>query len=265
MGIAIDTILGSAHNPGATYTAVTAATGTPLQVRNFATADYALLEMIVRRGPTTGAVRIRSPLLTDDVQGIRFLTAESPSAWVIPPDYAQHVQPGDTLTVELTGGTAEYDVAAWSIYYSNLPGAGARLHNPADIAGLVNFIKPVTIAVTNGAAGSWKDTLITTGDKLVKANTTYAVIGYLTTAALGVVAVRGAETSNFRVGGPGSTNSMVTAEWYDWISRKHGTPHIPVFNGSNRTAFYVSTCDDVATSTATVTLILAELSSAVTP
>jgi hypothetical protein len=264
MGVAIDTILGKATDPGSTYTAITAATGTPLQVRNFSPSDWATLEMIVRRGASNGAVRIRSPLLADDVQGIKFLTSESPSAWVIPPDYAQKVQAGDTLTVEVTGGTAETDVAAYSIYYANLPGASARLHMPGDIVGNVANIKPLTVAVTNSATiGTWTDTLITTGDKLVKAGKTYAVLGYLTTAALAVVGVRGSELNNFRVCGPGSTNSMVTAEWFSWISAKHNTPHIPVFNGSNRTAVYVSTADDTASSTSTVTLILAELSTSV--
>ena len=43
------------------------------------------------------------------------------------------------------------------------------------------------------------------------------------------------------------------------MSNRHGTPHIPVFNGNDKGAFYVSTVDNVASSTPKITLVLAEL------
>ncbi len=261
MGIAIDTILGKATNPGTTFTAITRATGTPSAVRSFAASDLAQIEMIVRQGATSGAVRILSPLLVTNVRGITFTTGESPAVWMLPPTIGQKVQSGDTLTVQLTGGTAESDVVGYSIYYNNLPGAAARLFNPGTVLGSIEYIKPVQVTVTSSATiGAWSDTLITHTENLLKAGKTYAVLGYTVSSALAVVGIKGSETNNFRVCGPGATSTLDISSWFLDVSRRHGTPHIPVFNADNRTTVYVSVAADAATVTSTVTLILAQLS-----
>lgn len=260
MGLAIDTILGKAVNPSGTFTAITRNTGTPSQVRSFATTDTAWLEMIVRKGATSGAVRVLSPLLLDNVRGITYTTAETPSVWLIPPTVAQQVRPVDTLTVQLTGGSAESDVVAYSIYYSNLPGSAARLHMPGDIIGNIAGIKPIQVTVTAPATiGTWKDTVITATENLLQAHADYAVLGYVASTALAVVGIKGSETNNFRVCGPGATATIDNSEWFLEVSRRHNTPHIPVFNADNRTSVYVSVANDAATTASTITLICAKL------
>lgn len=261
MGIAIDTILGAATNPGATFTSITRASGTPSAVRNFATTDWAQIEMIVRQGATNGAVRVLSPLLVTNIRGITVTTGESPMVWMLPPTIGQKVKAGDTLDVLVTGGTAETDVVAYSIYYSNLPGAAARLFNPGTVLGSIAYVKPVQVTVvTSPTIGAWSTTQITHTENLLKAGMTYAILGYICEAPLAVVGIKGSETSNFRVCGPGSTSSQVTADWFVQVSKDHGTPHIPVFNADNRTTVYVSAAADAASVATTVTLICAQLS-----
>lgn len=260
MGIALDTVLTSVANPGANYTATAAATGDSLTVRNFATTSSAMLESIIRQGAASGAVRVRSPLFADDTQGIRFYSAETPTVYLLPPQVGEPLRAGDELTVEVTGGTAETDLAVLVNYYADLPGAAPRLYDWSSINGNVAHIKPVVVAVTtNATIGQWEDTAITTTENLLHADTDYAVLGFVTDSALAVIGIKGSETNNFRICGPGTTATDDTSRWFIDQSNYHGTPHIPVFNSNNRDNVYVSTAADTASATANVTMVLAQL------
>lgn len=266
MGLAIDTVLGFAVNPGAGPAACTAAQGDTFVVRNFANSATAFLENIVRMGTAAGFVQVRSPLLHDMVRGIRVTPGESPAIYALPAQAAQPLEPTDQLTVEMSGGAAETDIVGLINYYTDLPGASARLHSWGDISGNIDNIKPLAVAVTSSAtAGQWSDTVITATEDLLHADTDYAVLGYSTNTALGLVAVRGIDTSNLRVGGAGSTLEFPTTEWFIRQSDKHGTPHIPVFNSNNKGGTVVSVAAATASVGATVELILAELKTRVTP
>jgi hypothetical protein len=259
---AIDTVVGAATNPGAAFTAVTFDSGDSGVVRNFAQTDSAYLERITRVGGTSGAARILSPLLHDNVRGITFTSAESPTHYLMPQQRGERLNPQDTLTVQVTGGAAETDVVALSIYYSNLPGATARLYNWSDIMPLIAHIKPMEVDCTNSATkGAWTDTVITTTENLLKANTDYAVLGYVTDISQAMVGLKGTETGNLRVCGPGATLTDTTTNFFVEWSQREGTPHIPVFNAANSGSTFVSTCDITASTTPKVQLILAQLSS----
>jgi len=259
---AIDTVVGHAANPGAAFTAVAFNQGDSGVVRNFAQTDTAYLERITRAGGSSGAARVLSPLLHDNVRGITFTSAETPTHYLMPQQRGEKLNPQDTLTVQVTGGAAETDLVALSIYYSNLPGASARLHSWSDIMPLIAHIKPMEVDCTNAAAiGTWTDTVITTTENLLKANTDYAVLGYVTDIAQGMIGIKGLETGNLRVCGPGTTLTDTTSNFFVEWSQREQTPHIPVFNSANNGSTYVSTCDTTASTTPKVQLILAQLSS----
>lgn len=261
MGLAADTVVTSALNPGAGPTAFAAVAGDSLVVRNFAPTATAKLVQLTRRGATAGFFRVRSPLLHDNVRGIMFTTGETPSILGIPHDIAQTLYAQDALIAEGSGGAAETDLGILSIYYTDLLGAAARLHSLGDISGIYDHVKPLTVAVTSSATiGAWVDTVITTTEDLTRANTDYAVLGYVTNVALGIVAVKGPDTANLRVGGPGSVNVEDTANWFLDQARFHNVPYIPVFNSANKGSTFVSVVDSAASTAATVTLILAKLS-----
>jgi hypothetical protein len=267
MGLAIDTIVTSAINPGAGPTAfTTAVSGDSLTVRNFRDPATARLIQMIRRGATTGFFRVRSPLLHDNIRGIMFSTGQTPSLFPLPEESAQLLYAQDTLTAEGSGGGAETDLGCLVLAYSDLPGVQARLHTSADINPLIVNIKPVTIAITTSATiGVWTDTVITTTEDLMKANTDYAILGFITSVALGIVAVKGSDTGNLRVGGPGSINVEDTSDYFVQQADYHGMPFIPVINSANKGALFVSTVDSAASTAATITLIMAQLSQQVTP
>ena len=258
---AIDTIVGHTANAGSTFTALTMNSGDSLTVRSFPTTNNARIERITRAGATSGAVRVLSPRLHDNVRGITFTSAESPTVFDMPQVIGQKVYPQDTLTVQLTGGTNETDLAALSIYYESLPGSDARLHNWGDIASLIVQIKPVEVDVTNSATiGVWTDTLINATEDLLIANRDYAVLGYVTDTNRAMIGIKSSETGNLRICGPGTTASDDTAQYFvDWSNREN-TPHIPVINSANKGSTFVSTCDVVASTTPKVQLVLALLS-----
>lgn len=259
---AIDTIVGTAANPSSTFTAVTFNTGDSGSVRSFPATNSARIERVMRGGATSGAVRVLSPRLHDNVRGITYTSAENPSIFLMPQVIGQTVYPQDTLTVQVTGGTAETELAVLSIYYENLPGSDARLHNWADIASMIQYIKPLEVDVTNSATiGAWTDTVITHTEDLLIANRDYAVLGYVTDTNQTAVGLKGTETGNLRICGPGTTASDDTSQFFvDWSNRE-GTPHIPVMNSANKGAIFVSTADAVASSTPKVQLVLALLTS----
>ena len=261
MGLAIDTVLVASINPGAGGAVATVtASGDTLSVRNFTNPDSAYLENIIRMGTAAGFVGVTSPLLHDNTRGIRITPAESPSVFALPAEVTQGLQAQDTLTVTLSGGAAETDIALLSLYYTNLPGVSARLHSRGDIAGNVANIKPIAVAVTSSATiGAWVDTVLTTTENLLHANTDYAVLGYSANAALGAVGIKGIDTGNLRVAGPGSTSEFPTTDYFALMSDRTGRPHIPVFNAANVNGTFASVCASTASVAATVEFICAEL------
>jgi hypothetical protein len=258
---AIDTILTAATSPGAGPANAAPAAGDSLSVRSFQPPSKAYLQNIIRMGTTAGYAQVRSPLLHDDVQGIRVTPGESPGIFSLPGVALQQVRPQDQLIVELAGGTAgEVDIAALTMYYENLPGGQARLFNWSDVAPLNRNIKPLRVAVTTGAtAGTWTDQVITTSENLLHANTDYAVLGYSANVNLGVVAIRGIDTGNLRAGGPGATSELPTTNFFKRMSEDTGNPWIPVINSANKDGTFVSVCAATASVSAVVELILMEL------
>ena len=257
---AIDTINTGVANPSTVYTATVASSGDSLTVRNFPTTSPAYLDHLFRRGATKGAFRVRSPRFHDNVTGINFASAETVDTLTLPAQLNQPLYPSDTLIAEITGGAAETDGGVLVIYYTQVQGIQARLNSWSDISGIIKSVKPFQVAVTNsGTIGAWTDTVITTTENQFHADADYAVLGFKTDTVQSAVGIKGQETGNLRICGPGSLTGFDTADWFVRNSQLSGLPYIPVFNANNRASVYVSTCDVVASTTPTVTLICAEL------
>lgn len=262
MGLAIDTVATTVSGPGASFaaTAVVAGNSDSLTVRNYPPQNQAFLVDVIRRHGTSGAVRVTSPLLHDNVTGMTWYTAETPSLLEVPPYVGQRIEPGDTLSVQVTGATTGNASVYLVNYYQNLTGASANLYQLSDIQNSIKNLKPMTVAVTaSGTIGQWSDTLITATENQLHATSFYAVLGYSTDTALGVIGFRGQATGNLRICGPGSTTPEDTTDYFITKANDWGLPYIPVFNGQDRGACYVSVQDNAASTTANVTLVLAEL------
>jgi hypothetical protein len=259
MGAALETVVGNASTPSSTYTALTMNTGDSLTVRNFPPANPAYLMALFRHDATAGVTRLRSPLLHDNVKGIHLALSENPSEWGYPIPGVQTLKPQDTLIGEVTGSASTLDVMGVSIYYTNLPGSAARLHQYGDFHGMIKNIVTVEVAVTNsGTAGVWTDTVITTTDNLLHANTDYAVLGMYCDTAIGIIGIKGIDTGNLRVCKSGVVNTYESSQYFKVLSERSGLPCIPVFNAANAPSTYISTCTLAASTTTNVTLVLAE-------
>lgn len=260
MGIALDTPGFAVTNPGATLTAATPASGDSASVRVFAAGSQAHLENIIRGGTATGEVAVRSPLMYDNTFGIRVGSSISPQKWTIPHEQGQILNSGDFLGVLLTGGTAEVDIAALTVYYDNLPGASARLHAWGDIAGSIMAFKTVKVALTTSATvGVWVDTAITVTENDLKAGMDHALLGIVTDTAVDVIGLKGAETNNFRICQPGYIAVEDTSDYFVRWSNDNGRPHIPVFNSTNAPNIFVSTLHHTASLALNAYLFLAAL------
>lgn len=258
----IDTILGYKANPGtSSFATVTMSGDNSNVVRSFPDTSKARLEGIIRAGTTAGGVRITSPMLHDDTRGITVISPETPAVFMMPQEIGQPLTSNDPLTIAVTGGTNETDIVALQIYYEQVGGLLARLYMPSDVFPYIDQYKPVEVDITNsGTAGLWTDTLITTTENIMRAKDDYAVLGYITDTAIGLVGLKGTATGNLRIAGPGTTATEDTSHYFVERSLREGTPHVPVINGADVNAIWVSTADSAASSTAKVQLLLGHLS-----
>jgi hypothetical protein len=269
MGLAIDTVQAFATAGAASPfpTALAPAPGDSLTVRNFATTDTAKIVALLYSAGGGQKVRISSPMLHDNVTGITFEPAEVPAAFLLGEEVGVKLTPGDTLTVNGGIAAAGTITAGLVNYYSNLPGASARLHMWADISGIIKSIKSVEVDLGAIAVGAWTDTLITATENQLHAHTDYAVLGYTASAAVDILGVKGQATGNLRVCGPGPTSTLDLTDYFLKQSIQRNIPYIPVFNGDDKGAFYVSAANHVAVGGGATHayLVLAELSQTVTP
>jgi hypothetical protein len=258
---AIDTVYTFVANPGAgpTATATAPAPGDSLQVRSFSAPASAYLEQMIRRGVTAGYGRVRSPRLHDNQTGINVYGAEVVHTLGLPNQLNQPLYSADNLITEMSGGAAETDALVLINSYTQLDGISARLAMWGDISNMVKNTKAFQVAAPAGA-NTWTDTAITATENQLHADAYYAVLGYNCSASVACVAFKSPETGDLRVGGPGSTVSLDTADWFLRFSRDSNTPAIPIFAANNRGAAYVSAVDVAAVGGLIVTLICAELS-----
>lgn len=265
MGLAMDTILAKVTNTSGAISTATVAPTNSATVRSFAAPATCKLENIIMKGAAAATVRVRSPLMHDDVRGLQVTSAQAPLTYELPPDVGQPLNSQDTLDLAASSGATDSTAFAITTYYSDLTGASANLKSLGDIGGVIEQMKLLEVDVTASATvGQWNDTVITTTEQLLKANRWYAVLGYIVDVACLAVAISGTDTSNLRVAGPGTVLADVSGDYFVEASNRHGTPHIPVFNSANQGTTFVSVADNAASTAVKVQLVLALLSTAYT-
>lgn len=262
---AIDTIAAFQTTVNSTLAAGVFATGDSGVVRNFPQPSKARLLAAFYDDVTTALTcRIRSPLLHDNVDGIQFDPGSTALTSLLSPQILQPLQPQDALTFELsTAAATGKALLAASIYYDQLPGAAARLYGRGDIQGNVDNVKPLRVSVGAGAntAGQWFDSVITTTENLLHANTDYAILGISFTQPVAAVAIKGIDTGNLRVAASGGINNPLGPEWFVRLSEESGLPCIPVINSANAGSTFVSIISSATTAAiGVISVILAELS-----
>lgn len=266
MGRAIEIVGGFAAAPGAVLTTLTPGTGQSFTVRGTDTSKGTWLLNAWAFNTTAGELRIISPRLHDQVQGIR----NRVTAAFVPPllpgphtdGYAQRLYAQDNITVQLSGGVgAEIDNAGLLIAYDDLGGVSGRF---IDVPTLVKVgLNEVTAEVTVAAVitGDWGGAVAinSTFDNLI-ANTDYAILGGLVDTRGLAVGITGVDFGNLRLGFPAEpTLRQMTNNWFQQLSVDFAAPYIPVFNSANKTATIIDVMTNDAGGAYVINLALVQL------
>jgi hypothetical protein len=263
MGLGLEVISGYVTAPSTTFTAWTMAAGNTLTVRNARLESKVRLLQAWADNQTAGNLRIRSPKLHDNVQGIRLYIVASDTTPRLPNRHNQLLIPQDTLIVEQTGSATSGDIESGCllVFYEDLPGCDSRLISAEDV--YTRGVNTLTVenTLSLGTAGGYSgEEAINAEFDLLKANTDYAIAGYLVSAECACVRWRGADTGNLGIGAPGSDDKPnVTASFFLDLSRLHGLPLVPVFNAANKGGFLIDGMQDENGTDVTLSTILVEL------
>lgn len=260
---ALEIIGGLATAPSTTFTALTAFSGNSFTVRNAPV--NAKLVGIWNQNQTAGQVRLRSPRMHDNVQGLR-LEAQAAPVNLPSRRLYQELYPQDALTFEMTGSATAGDIEQGflQIYYPDLPGISANLIDSTELAKRgVNTIG-IENTITTGTSGGWSgEELLTSEFDLLKANTEYAIVGaVIQSGAFGAVRWRCSDFGNLGVGIPGeSTNPCLSSYFLD-LSDDYGLPLIPVFSSANKGSLLIDAATDENGADPIISTILVELAPA---
>jgi len=264
---ALEVISGFVTGPGAVFTAWTVDAGNSLAIRSAPlTSNVWLLEKWAYNDTSAGVLRIRSPRLHDNVQGIRTRVTNNDTEPLLSGlasyGWRQKLVPQDILIAEQTGSAANIDTGHLLVYYENLPGINARfIDNAQLIANGVNRTGQevsVTTLITNGQY-TGQVAINVTNDNF-KANTDYALLGAMVDTRVGCVRIQGADVGNLGIGIPGEPSQRhLMSNYFQRLSDIYSIPLIPVFNSANKTAILVDATGHSAAITTVITFYMVEL------
>lgn len=268
MGLALEVIAGQATAIGAGPTNLPALAGSTLTVRNARLDSRVMLLQAWAFLQVAGFIQIRSPKLHDNVRGIRVAEPAAAAQPRLPDRFKQPLIPQDVLIFEGSAVDAAGDIesAFALVWYEDLAGTQSRLITTSDFQNrCVNLLTVYSDHVLGVAGGFSGEEAINADSDLLKANTDYAILGYLSDTARGGVFWRGIDTGNLRVGGPlltGVQSEIVTRNWFYDLAENYDLPMIPVFNSANKGGFLVDFAGDENAGTVILQTIIAELTPA---
>lgn len=259
----LEIISGFTTAPGATEAPLTMATGNSLTIRNFDESRNAFLITMFGLSNSTGIFKVRSPLLHDNTQGIRFRTQTTRNKPYLPLRLNQRLYPQDTLAVTLSGSATggHIEVGCLLNYYEDIPGISGRFISPSEAYSRARSIVTQELSITAGTAGGWSGTRALNADfDLLKANTDYALIGYSTNTLQAGFRIYGPDSGNLGVGGPMDViDKSLTSQFFLVLSEKLGLDVIPVFSSANKSNTFVEVANNQAAASVVLSLIFLEL------
>jgi hypothetical protein len=248
VGAAIEVLTGFVTAPSTTLTNLTMATGNTLTVRGVDASKQCKLISAWADNQAAGVLDVRSPRMHDNVVGWQSRVVASVVQPLYPFGFQQRLYPQDTLTVQLSGSAvaADIETASLLLYYEDVPGASGRFISPADMrARAVNIIGVQnTLALGTAGGYSGSQAINTTNDQF-KANTDYAMLGYVVNVECATVRWSCVDFGNLGLGGPGCEDIKdVTVNWWERLSIACNLPLIPVFNAANKNNFLIDGAQD---------------------
>lgn len=263
---ALDTVTSTGTAIGAALAATTAVSGDSLTVKNAnLSTDVWLLNFWVD-AQVAGMVRIHSPKMHDNTDGIRSRTRLNNLEPILPWGVPQRMVPQDTEIVELAGSAVGGDIESvvQLLYYADMPGQAARFLTPDALRPRVKHHFGNRLAITVGSTAAYTGARAINADQdLLQANTDYAVLGMSSDLRVSAICLRGPDTGNLRVSVPGGADVQGSMKRADWFFRDlsfwYGLPLIPIINSANKGATQIDVMGDENGGTANVTLWLAML------
>lgn len=271
MGVVIDDITTFKDNiTGGAFETLAAVTGESLSIRWFEQGtQVTLLEAWGANNAHKCDFSIRSPLLHDNVRGIRFANMFNPTLsgadgnpqLYLAPYWTQPYHPTDTLVVEVNGTAADDVTFTQMILYETPSSAGGRFLTAGEVRARTQNI--VGIRVSPAAAGATSDygtaEAINSDDDRLKANTDYALLGLTTDLPFTTLGIFGPDTGNFTIPMPGHWDEKVTAGWFYELSVRLSKPLIPVINSNNKGVTFSKLADVGGGTAPLISLQFAEL------
>lgn len=272
MGRLLDTITAYKDSlTGSAFEALTAASGDSFSIRWLGEGTTVkLLNVWGANNATKCQFSIRSPLLHDNVRGIRMAHMFNPTLNVADgnpqiytsPYWQQPYSPTDTLIVEALG-TASDDVTLTQQLLYDVPGEGigGRFMLASEVESRLKNVVGILITPSAHATTSTYGTAeaIDTDDNRLKANTDYALLGIQTDLSFTTLKIVGPDTGNLGVSCPGHWDAQVSSGWFYEMSRRWQTPLVPIINSNNKGVTFASVADAGGGSAPQITLYLAEL------
>jgi len=258
----LNVVTGRVTNPSTTITALTANTGDSFTVKAFDAGSKAYIVNAWCQSATAGVLRIRSPRLHDNVQGIRLGTPAAKPEDLLPTDWLDYLASVDTLTVEASGGASETDVFSYQIFYESLGSNAAKLISVQEYLSRYVHTMGQTVQLTSSAtAGQYGGTtaLNATADNW-QVGYDYALLGAWSDTAGCTIGISGPDTGQVRIGIPMSTDPIVNREYFVRMSLQTGKSLIPVISSQNRQTTNVDVATTSTSATVNLTLVLSLLS-----
>lgn len=262
----IDVLAFSGTAINTTIVALTAVSGDSAQVSSFSEAKKGWILQLWCDFQAAGTLRIHSPKMHENTNGIRFDIIASDLYPMLPWGAKQPIYPGDTINCDAagsaTGGDIEYVLLLR--YFDELSAQQARLLTHEEVSRRLVNIHAVENTIATGATAAYAGSeAINAEIDQFKARTDYALMGYVVDTECPLVAWRGPDTASARVGGPGlETDRGETASWFMKLSRMCNMNLVPIIAADNKAATQIDALQDENGSDTTVISIYAELAKA---
>lgn len=254
-------VAGTVNAGGAGFNTVVAAPGDTFTVASGVSEGAINLEQVWAAGAVTDMVRIYSPRMHDNNQGMRIQVGTQKYRPLLPWGVDQPLYPADTPTFQ-TDATGAGQTGLLAMYeYLDLPGANPRLASWSDISGRIEQISGVEVdAAASATVGTYgAGVALNAANDNFKANRDYALLGYTVNVGCLGVGITGPDTSNYRIGGPGDPDPALTHETFVRTSVDTGRAFIPIIAANNRAATLLQIVDVAASTAVHVSLVLALL------
>lgn len=225
------------------------------------TSGNAYVESIWAAGATTDFVRYRSPRMHDANQGLRLYVGGVQRTNLLPWGMDAQVYSSDVPTIEVDATGAGTGLVVVTYGYDDLNSGTPKLATWDEIQPRIIDVMANSFAVVSGAIGAWGVGVpLNNATDNMKADSTYAILGYACSVGVGAFALNGADTGNFDIAIPGDPDTRETRNYFVDLSLKSGRASIPLIQANNRAGTIIKSTDAAAATASTVSLIMARVS-----